>query len=42
MSRHSASEALEGLLNPKAPSGGAFTTGILPLDDATAGRSAAW
>jgi replicative DNA helicase len=29
--------ALDELLNPKAPSGGAFSTGILPLDDATAG-----
>jgi replicative DNA helicase len=31
------SGALEELLNPKAPCGGAFSTGIPPLDDATAG-----
>jgi replicative DNA helicase len=30
-------QALDELLNPKAPSGGAFSTGIPPLDDATAG-----
>jgi len=30
-------QALDELLNPKAPSGGAFSTGISSLDDATAG-----